>query len=80
MKKHSTLIYFVTNFQAEETASNEIDQMLGSSLTKMDIEPSEKSIINILYFARSYEVIVTKNAGHIEMILNHFFCGLIKTH
>lgn len=70
MKKNSTLIYFVTNLQAEESASNKVDQMLKSSLTKMDIEPSEKSIKNILDFARSYDVIETKNTGQIEMILN----------
>jgi hypothetical protein len=32
--------------------------------------PSEKSIENILDFARVYDVVETENAGYVEMILN----------
>ncbi len=70
MKKHSTLIYFVNNFQANLSASNEVDQVIENSLSKMDFEPSERSIKNILDFARSYDVLETQNTGHVEMILN----------
>jgi len=69
MKKHSTLIYFVNNFQVE-SAQSKIDVVNEDSLTAMEFEPSEHSIKKILDFAQSYEVLETKNTGHVEMILN----------
>lgn len=70
MKKHSTLIYFVNNFQTEGLALNEVDHVIENSLTVMDFEPSKRSIENIMNFARSYEVLESKNTGHVEMNLN----------
>ena len=70
MKKHSTLIYLVNNFQAEEAAPNRVDYVIENSLTTMEFEPSERSIENILNFARSYEVLETDSTGYVEMNLN----------
>ena len=70
MKKHSTLIYLVNNFQTEESTTNCVDDVIGNQLTTMEFEPSERSIENILNFARSYEVLETKSTGCVEMILN----------
>ena len=36
----------------------------------MDYEPSERSVQNILDFARCYETVETEEAGYVEMILN----------
>lgn len=75
MKKVSTLIYFVTNFQSEAD-SFKIEsgqQSLESFLTTMENDertPSDQTIENILNFARSYEVFVTENTGYVEMNLN----------
>ncbi len=60
MVKNSTLIYFVNDIQCnfeEETK-------------EMDYEPSEKTVNNIMNFARSYDVMETKYTGDVEMILN----------
>lgn len=69
MKKNSTLIYFVNKFEVELSQSK-VDEVIENSLTKMVSEPSERSIGNILDFARSYEVLKTESTGHVEMILN----------
>jgi hypothetical protein len=69
MKKRSTLIYLVNNFQLEST-QRKVDVFSEDSLTAMEFEPSERSIKNILDFARSYEVLKTESTGHVEMILN----------
>ncbi len=69
MKKHSTLIYLVNNFQVKST-QRKVVEVNENSLTAMEFEPSERSIKNILNFARSYEVLVTESTGHVEMILN----------
>ena len=71
MNKDSTLIYFVKNFQTDSESFNE--ESLNASLTKMEkseVGPSERTIDNIMNFARSYEVIETEEAGYVEMILN----------
>lgn len=70
MKKHSTLIYLVNNFQTEESTTNCVDDVIGNQLTAMDFDPSERSIENIMNFARSYEVLETESTGYAEMILN----------
>ena len=70
MKKYSTLIYLVNNFQAEKNTHNRVDDVNEDPLTTMELDPSERSIESILSFARSYEVLETENTGHVEMILN----------
>ena len=70
MKKHSTLIYLVNNFQAEEAIQNRVGNVIENELTAMEFNPSERSIENILNFARSYEVLKTESTGYVEMILN----------
>jgi len=69
MKKNSTLIYFVNNFQTEKKTQNRVDDVIENWLTEMEQEPSERSIENILNFARSYEVLET-DSGYVEMNLN----------
>ena len=70
MKKHSTLVYLVNNFQTEKSTTNCVDDVFGNQLTAMEFEPSESSIKNIMNFARSYEVLETESAGYAEMNLN----------
>ena len=70
MKKHSTLIYLVNSFQTEETTQIRVDNVSENELTAMEFNPSERSIENILNFARSYEVLETESTGYVEMILN----------
>lgn len=70
MKKHSTLIYLVNSFQTEETTQIRVDNVSENELTAMEFNPSERSIENILNFARSYEVLETESSGYVEMILN----------
>ncbi|WP_346857443.1 hypothetical protein [uncultured Draconibacterium sp.] len=68
MQDYSTLLYFVTDFQSIETT--EVDINLEESVAKMDFEPSERTIKNILDFARIYDVVETEETGYVEMILN----------
>lgn len=70
MNKKSTLIYIVNEVQAEDITQSRVDDAIEKSLTEMEFEPSERSIKNILNFARSYEVLDTESTGHVEMILN----------
>jgi hypothetical protein len=73
MRNYSTLIYFVNSFQSESTQVNLVETDINNFLeaTPMENEmPSERSIENILNFARSYEVFETENAGYVEMNLN----------
>ncbi len=71
MKKSSTLIYFVNNFKTEKETQKRVDSESDYALlAKMDFEPSERSIENILNFARSYEVLETESSGYVEMNLN----------
>ena len=70
MKKYSTLIYLVNNFQAEKNTHNRVDDVNEDPLTTMELDPSERSIENILNFARSYDVIGTKISGYIDLNLN----------
>jgi diacylglycerol kinase family enzyme len=70
MKKNSTLIYFVNNFNSEEKNQCRVEDVDTDLLTAMEFNPSERSIENIMNFARSYEVFETENTGQIEMILN----------
>ena len=70
MKKHSTLIYLVNNFQTDVETQSRVDDIIENELTAMEFNPSERSIENILNFARSYEVLETESTGYVEMILN----------
>ena len=70
MKKNSTLIYFVNNLNSEKKNQYRLDDVDTDLLTAMDFNPSERSIENIMNFARSYEVLETENTGQVEMILN----------
>jgi hypothetical protein len=70
MKKNSTLIYFVNNFNSEKKSWYQIENADTDLLTAMEFNPSEQSIKNIMNFARSYEVLETENTGQVEMILN----------
>lgn len=60
MVKNSTLIYFVNDIQCN----------FEKETKRMDFEPSEQTVNNILNFARSYEVLETESTGDVEMILN----------
>jgi len=75
MKNISTLIYFVNYFQKDLDLNypQDVNVNFESYLTTMENAesvPSEKSIENILDFARVYDVVETENAGYVEMILN----------
>lgn len=72
MQHYSTLIYFVNYFQKDVEASKSdlSENNFEDELTKMDFEPSESSIKNILDFARSYDALETESTGYVEMNLN----------
>lgn len=70
MQDYSTLIYFVNDFQKDLQSTKVLDNKLEDSVTKMDFEPSERSVKNILDFARSYDVLETESTGYVEMNLN----------
>ena len=78
MRIYSTLNYFVKRFHSELNSSLIDSDEYNSEkyLTVMDnvnteeILPSERTIENILNFARSYEVYETEEAGFVEMNLN----------
>ena len=75
MRKRSTLIYFVNSLQADLTncENNFLANFNRLNLTGTDpdgIYPSERVVEDILNFARIYEVLETKTAGHTELILN----------
>lgn len=71
MQKFSTLIYCISHihsnvdFIGNSEPENEVDL-----LETEEMGPSEKSIQDILDFARSYDVLETESAGYVEMILN----------
>lgn len=70
MHEISTLIYCInTIYKNESVFKTEPDDVVDTSET-LSMEPSETSIQNILNFARSYDVMETKSAGYVEMILN----------
>ena len=70
MQNYSTLIYFVTNFQSDFQSTEAVGNKPEDSLTKMDFEPSERSVKNILDFAQSYDTLETESTGYVEMNLN----------
>jgi len=67
----STLIYCINTCNKEFSSEAESDLFLSVDTSEtVNMEPSKASIENILNFARSYDVIETKSAGYVEMILN----------
>ncbi|QGY45518.1 hypothetical protein GM418_18130 [Maribellus comscasis] len=71
MKEISTLIYFVSNFQADsENSERESLDLTLTRMEKSEVGPSERTIENIMNFARSYEVLESEEAGFVEMNLN----------
>ena len=75
MRKNSTLIYFVKRFNSDSESFlfDPDDHQFERTLARMEKDekmPSDRTIKNILNFARSYEVIKTKETGYVEMILN----------
>ncbi len=75
MRKHSTLIYFVNNIQAdlnncENELFNSTDRLILTGKATRDEGPSERAVQNILNFARAYEVITTRSTGSTDLILN----------
>jgi len=73
MRNHSTLIYLVNSFQSELNHLSLIETSINSAsepILKTESSPSDKTIENILNFARSYEVCKTENAGYVELNLN----------
>jgi hypothetical protein len=74
MMKKSTLMYFVKQFNSDsESISFDTDDEYERTLTRMGKNeklPSDRTIKKILNFARSYEVLETKETGYVEMILN----------
>lgn len=71
MQKFSTLIYCINRIQSDVDCidCSALENEVGLFATK-EMGPSEKSIRNIMNFARSYEVLETESAGFVEMILN----------
>jgi hypothetical protein len=72
MRKNSTLIYLVKDFQTKQVdlsyklkKENFLERAEDGKMS-----PSEQTINNILGFARSYEVIQTEKNGYVEMTLN----------
>ena len=74
MRDYSTLLYFVNNFNTNESfSSSELENELQNVLTELGAHqrvPSERTIKNILDFACSFEVMETKETGYVEMNLN----------
>ena len=74
MRKNSTLIYFVKQFNSDsDSILFGTDDQFERTLARMEqneIMPSDRTIQNILDFARSYEVLKTEETGYVEMILN----------
>lgn len=74
MRNFSTLTYLVNNFQADLNITNQkvisSNESYFTEMEEINFEPSDRSIKNILDFARSFEVLETESTGYVEMILN----------
>lgn len=73
--RNSTLLYFVNHFSSELDSflvepENDIPENNLAEMDNTEILPSERTIENILNFARSYEVLKTEETGYVEMNLN----------
>lgn len=71
MGKLSTLFYLVNNIENQKQSLQSIGEELElDRLPVMESQPSERTIKNILDFARSYDVMETESTGYVEMNLN----------
>ncbi len=74
MKKYSTFVYLVKSFDPSVIHSNLFSGTgnFEARLTEPETgaSPSDQTISNILGFAQSYNVLKTKNLGHVELNLN----------
>ncbi len=70
MNKNSTLVFLVRNFQPVKQPDVDEFENYFEEMESAENVPSEKTINNILGFARSYDVMETKSTGHIDVILN----------
>uniref|UniRef100_UPI003217ADC9 hypothetical protein n=1 Tax=uncultured Draconibacterium sp. TaxID=1573823 RepID=UPI003217ADC9 len=72
MQDYSTLIYFINDSQNESKLidTKDVDTDVEGSSLVMDFEPSERSVKNILDFARSYDTLETESTGYVELNLN----------
>lgn len=74
MKKRSTLTFIVKKFSSQSlTKSDCTGDEYGEASSEdecLSLCPSDQSVRMILDFARAYEVMKTKTAGYVEMILN----------
>lgn len=73
MRNNSTFFTFLINDFETEAENFLLDAETEELLMSLDIEnfsPEKSSVDRILNFARSYEVVNTKNAGAVEMNLN----------
>jgi hypothetical protein len=73
MRNTSTFFTYLFNDFETEAEKFELDAETEELLMSLDIEnfsPRESTVNRILNFARSYEIIKTKNAGVVEMNLN----------
>jgi hypothetical protein len=73
MRNYSTLNYFVYSFQSKLNQFSLIEASVNrnsETMSKKNEGPSDRLVENILNFARSYEVLKTKETGYVEMNLN----------
>jgi hypothetical protein len=73
MEKSSTLIYLINRFQKKLDSSIKVVDSNDDVFEKAEnaeMAPSQRTINNILDFAKSYEVMETQNNGFVEMVLN----------
>ena len=71
MNKVSTFVYFFNTYQPE--SKNNFGESLNvksKGMERLDVGPSDRTIENIMNFARSYEVYKTQETGYVEMNLN----------
>jgi len=74
MKKDFTFIFFIKNIYSKSSTgfihhSSWLDNDLTDRVNN-EFSPSRESLKRILDFARTYDVLETKSAGEIELILN----------
>jgi len=73
MEKSSTLIYLINRFQKKLDSSIKVvvsNDDVFEKAENAEMAPSQRTINNILDFAKSYEVMETQNNGFVEMVLN----------
>ncbi|MFW6370824.1 MAG: hypothetical protein ACOC10_06420 [Bacteroidota bacterium] len=72
MKKWSTLIFIVKKYTGPQSQGCDLNyrDSLASSDDNERFSPSDRSVKNIMDFARSYDVMESDSAGPIEIINN----------